>query len=217
MVAPALLKRAFGKPEPSKLGVYSTGCYEFEDSNLDLFRIYDWKTTIIYHGLNRLDEDYYFNEKNMKKPEHKRKKPQPLYEEFWASNEPHNFKVLGDKRSQYQKFRKWLRRHLRKIEEDPSFDYDKIVMEKWEDKMDICLGDYNEKGVINTEMAVYKWTNQIFMTPDEIKKLKPEQKLEIPVPPVAPDFSKAERFTIDKESMDLEKIQTEQENLSNFI
>ena len=34
------------------------------------------------------------------------------------------------------------------------------------------MGDFNEKGVVNHEMAVYKWDATYFMTENEIKELK---------------------------------------------
>ena len=49
-------------------------------------------------------------------------------------------------------------------------------------------------------MAIFKWTNQIFMTKDEIKKLTDEQK-KVPVAPVMFDLEKAERIVIDKSKL----------------
>jgi hypothetical protein len=93
--------------------------------------------------------------------------------------------------------------------EESDFEYDKKSLEEWRDKLDVCLGDWNEKGVINTEMAVYKWTNQIYMTKEEIEKLRPEQRLSVPKPPVMPDLRKAERIVIDKAEMKVQEIQEE--------
>ena len=58
MIPPALLKRAFGTPDSSDLGWWVTGQYDFEDANLDVYRIMDYKKTDLYHGLNREDEWY---------------------------------------------------------------------------------------------------------------------------------------------------------------
>ena len=87
MIPPALLKRAFGTPDKSQSGFAGTGLFDFEDSNLDLYRLVDYKKTTWYHGLNREDE-FYLKTKNLKKPEHKRKRKWPTPDEFWASEEP---------------------------------------------------------------------------------------------------------------------------------
>jgi hypothetical protein len=76
MVAPALLKKAFGKPGETQVGFVGTGTYDFEDSNLDLYRIIDYKKTDFYHGVNR-EDSHYETVKNMSKPDHKRNKKWP--------------------------------------------------------------------------------------------------------------------------------------------
>ena len=43
MIPPALLKRAFGFPGETETGFTGTCSYDFEDSNLDLYRIHDYK------------------------------------------------------------------------------------------------------------------------------------------------------------------------------
>ena len=45
MLPPALMKRAFGKPVESEMGFAVSGIYDFEDSNLDVYRIFDYKKT----------------------------------------------------------------------------------------------------------------------------------------------------------------------------
>jgi hypothetical protein len=43
MIPPALLKRAFGFPGLTSIGAAGSGTYDFEDTNLDLYRIIDYK------------------------------------------------------------------------------------------------------------------------------------------------------------------------------
>jgi len=45
------------------------------------------------------------------------------------------------------------------------------------------LGDFNEKGVVNHDMAAYKWDATYFMTKEEIKELQGDR---IPKEFVAP-------------------------------
>jgi hypothetical protein len=216
MLAPALLKRAFGSPDPTQIGFYGSGCYDFEDSNLDLFRIYDYKKTTLYHGLNREDE-FYLTEKNMRKPLHKRVRKWPSIQEFWDSNDPVEFRLLCSQHAQWRKFRRWLRKHLSKVEENPDFDYDKQALDLWGEKLDVCLGNFEEKGEVNTDMAIFNYSHAFFMTPEELKNLAPEQNKQVPVPPKMPDLSKAERLILKKDEMKVQEIQEEQERLSQHI
>jgi len=87
MIAPALLLRTFGWPSDSQSFYTGTGIYNFEDTNLNLFQLFDYKQTDYYHGINR-EDDHYTSPKNMRKPLHKRKRKWPTVEEFWNSEEP---------------------------------------------------------------------------------------------------------------------------------
>ena len=48
---------------------------------------------------------------------------------------------------------------MNKIENTPDFDYDTEALAKYEPGMDICLGDYEKQEEINTDMAIFKWSN----------------------------------------------------------
>jgi len=72
------LVKAFGMPSQTEIGFEGTGEYSFEDNNLDVYNIIDYKQTDFYLGLNRPEgEEYYNSEKNLKKPPHRRSKPWP--------------------------------------------------------------------------------------------------------------------------------------------
>lgn len=45
MLVPALLVKAFGFPDDSRTGYDGTGEYDFEDNNLDVFNICDYRKT----------------------------------------------------------------------------------------------------------------------------------------------------------------------------
>ena len=178
--------------------------------------MHDKKATTFYHGLNR-DDEWYNTPKNLRKPEHKRKKKYPSPEEFWASETPQTFRLIAGDEADWRKFKRWLLRHLREVEAQPDFDYDKAAMEAFRSNVDMCLGDYDEKGVVNTEMAIHKYDQSIFMTQKEIDVLPDEQKPMRIVPPKMLDLEKDERVQVKKEDMKVQEIQAEQDKLSQFV
>jgi len=200
MIPPALLVRTFGTPGPSETGFHGTGEYHFEDNNLDVFNLYDYKKTDFFHGFNR-EDDFYTNKENMAKKPHARKRKWPSIEEFWASEEPVEFKLGATDQSEWRKFRKWLMKTLKKSSQrTDGYHFDADVQERFGKEFDICFGDYNEKGVINTSMAVHKWDFTYHMTADEIKALK-DKKPEPVIPPKFFDLDKAERVYITREEL----------------
>ena len=108
-----------------------------------------------------------------------------------------------------------MRTHLASIE-GTDFDFDKACQEKF-GTVGVCLGDYDEKSEVNTDMAIYKWTNGDFMTEEEIKKLPEEKRPKLHTPPKMPNLDECERVYIDKNEMKVNEIQAEQEKLSNFL
>jgi len=114
MIAPAALIRCFGDPDTSEIFYEGSGQFDFEDSNLDLYSIYDVKSTDFYHGLNREDE-FYTGVKNLKKPLYKRKRKWPTIEEFWNGEEPKQFKVSCDDQAEWRKFKRWILKVLENI------------------------------------------------------------------------------------------------------
>jgi len=83
--------------------------------------------------------------------------------------------------------------------------------------LDVCVGEFDVKGEVNTEMAIYKWNNTVFYSEDELKKVPKDKIPEQAVPPKMPDLSKCERIFIDKNDLKVNEIQAEQEKLSNFL
>lgn len=83
MLVPSQLVKAFGMPTSTRTGFEGTGEYDFEDNNLDVFNIADYKKTDFYWGLNREDEYY---EQDLGLPPHKRRRKWPTIKEFWESD-----------------------------------------------------------------------------------------------------------------------------------
>ncbi len=79
-------------PSEGRTGFDGSGEYDFEDNNLDLFNIAEYRQTQLYWGYNREDEYY---EKELSKRPHKRQKKWPTIEEFWTCTEPREFKMFA--------------------------------------------------------------------------------------------------------------------------
>lgn len=94
MIPPALLRRAFGRGDKSQIGFAGTAQYDFEDTNLDLYRMQDYKQTTFYHGMNR-EPEFYMKQDNIRKPEHKRIREWPSVDEFWKLETPIEFRLLA--------------------------------------------------------------------------------------------------------------------------
>jgi hypothetical protein len=96
----------------------------------------------------------------------------------------------------------WLRKTLAEYEEkDKSFDAE--AQEKFGAEIDVCVGnDYEAKGKINTNIAVFKWDYSFFMNADELKKAKADKSLITKLtPPKSFDLTTAERVIITKEEL----------------
>ena len=76
-----------------------------------------------------------------------------------------------------------------------------MVLDKYRKEFDISSGDFNEKGVVNHDVAIFKYDWTYFLTEDELKKLPQDKIPEKLVPPTAFDFSKAERVYMTREEL----------------
>ena len=210
MLAPADVWKVFGMPDEPTIGIFGTGEYNFEDNNLDCYKLYDYKQTDLYHGLNREDE-YYTTPKNMRKPIHKRKKKYPSVEEFWKSTEPVEFKLTADEDADVRRFKRWFRSQMKTLVES-ELSFEERIMQKYRDKIDICMGDFAEKGVINEDMAVHKLVCTDYMSKDEIKDY-PHGNSTLCVAPKMFDLEKSTRIYTTKEELD--KLEQERELLKH--
>ena len=62
-------------------------------------------------------------------------------------------------------------------------------------------------------MAIFKCTNEVYLTPEDVKKTPADKRAKLPVAPQMFDLSKAERIVLDKADLKVTEIQAEQENL----
>lgn len=153
-LAPADLIKVFGIPDRPTVGFTSTGEFNFEDNNLDCYKIYDYKQTDNYRGLNR-EPEYYQTPKNLKRPIHKRKRAWPSVGEFWELTEPIEFKVACDEFADFRRFRRWFKAAM-KAGLESEMSAEERILAKYAGKIDIYHADYDTKGVINTDMACHK-------------------------------------------------------------
>lgn len=84
--------------------------------------------------------------------------------------------------------------------------YDEACLAKYQEATGICLGDWNEKGVINTDIGIHRWTFMQFMDEQERKEYTGEMPQEFEVPKYF-DLSKAEKYVISKEQLQLKQMQ----------
>ena len=78
-------------------------------------------------------------------------------------------------------------------------------MDKYEAGLDISLGDWDKQEEINTEMAIFKYSNHDFMTEQEFKDLPDEMKV-LKKPPTPIDLEKAEKVVIIKADLKVQEI-----------
>lgn len=210
MLSPASLVRCFGWPETSQVLLHGSGQYDFEDSSLDAYSIFDYKQTTLYHGLNREDE-YYDTPKNMRKPPQARKRKWPDLEEFWTSEEPKPFRFVADDKAEWRKFVRWLRKEIEHREKIGG-SYEQDALDKFGHEFDISHGEWDVKGKVNHDnIAVlqYDWTHHL--TKAELKAVKKEDLPEPFESPKMPDLSAVERIFVDKDEI---KQEMEEEKVS---
>lgn len=205
-IAPADLIKLFGTPEPSEIFYQGTGQYTFEDNNLDMYCLFDYKQTDFYYGINREDE-YYTTNKNLKLPLHARKQKYPTIQEFWESTEPRTFKLAADDQADWRKFRRWLRIQLKSLKpEDKSF-FEKHNI-KFVDDINLCHGKWDEKAKFCQDVLAMQYDFTYHMTPEELKAYKgpmPE-KLKSPV---QFDLKRASRVVLNKDAIKLAEMEKE--------
>jgi hypothetical protein len=93
--------------------------------------------------------------------------------------------------------------------------YTQEAQEKFGAEVDICLGNFDEVGKVNTNIAIFKYDYSFFMPVDEVKKLKGDKAVPKLTPPKAFDLTKAERVIITKEELKQRELM-EQEKLKDI-
>lgn len=155
-VSPVDLRNAFGEGCLSyRNSNYSTREYDFTDSNLDKFLLYDYKSTQEFGGATMPDYDY---EHQMHIRPMYRKRIYPTEVDFWNSEEKHMFRVNCTEYSEYRKFKEWV---LKKVEESKNSEtFEEKAFKKY-GKLDTYDG-YNKTYPQLTEFAIYKYSQKFY-------------------------------------------------------
>lgn len=126
----------------------STREFDFEDSNLDTFLIYDYKSTTEYLGNKKPS----VNEKQTKTE-------YPTPEQFWNSDEPHMFRVNCNNYADFHKFRKWIITEVEKRASEKSYE-EKIIERFGPFEL---YNDYSKKFEIEKNPSVFKYDRTFYL------------------------------------------------------
>jgi len=99
------------------------------------------------------------------------------------------------------RFKRWFRAQLRNASLTEE-TFETKVMDKYRDRIDICSGDWNEEGVINSDIAVHKLDASQYMSKQELKDY-PYGEVTLCKAPTMFDLSKASRVTMTKEELNM--------------
>lgn len=90
------------------------------------------------------------------------------------------------------------------------YDAEKDALSKYAAEIDICVGDYNTKGKVNTDMGIFKFDFTYFMPADDLKKLAKDKLPEPLEAAKAFDFNQAERIYITKEELKRRELEEQE-------
>ena len=142
-------------PDTTEIFYHGTGQYHFEDNNLDMYCLFDYKQTDYYHGPNREDE-FYESADNLTQPLHKRRRRYPTIQEFWEDTNPKEFKLACDDQAEWRKFRRWFRRELQKLADNPDQKSFKEINDPiYGKEVGISHGEWDVKGVVCTDIPAF--------------------------------------------------------------
>ncbi len=83
---------------------------------------------------------------------------------------------------------------------------------KFGKEVGLCFGIWEEKAVISSDPAVFKYDFLMHLSKDELKAFKGEKPVKL-TPPTMFDLSKAERVTIDKDEIKRQEMEKETDRL----
>ncbi|CAD8071388.1 unnamed protein product [Paramecium primaurelia] len=173
-LSPKGLIHAFGMGMDPWRNKLATKEFDFEDSNLDKFCLYDAKQTTKFWGPNKSEQ--FYNKQQYLKPIY-RKKRWPTYDEFWNQEEKAPFRVNCTRYGDFRKFKEWIQQEIERCSKLPSFE--ERVLKKYGQPE--FYDDYSKNYQCKTEPAVYKYTREYFL--EKGQKLDQSNVLNIPLQP----------------------------------
>jgi len=151
--------------------------FGFEDSNFDAFVIYDYQATTSYWGPNKVGYDYDHQEHL---PPRKRLHKRPTFEEFWNSDEIHNFRVNCSQHADWRKFKQWVVEQSKALEAGTRPVLDVDIQEKC-GKFE-TYDDYDRTYEVPRDMAIFKYTKEFYTFPGEKYEAKSKYHEKVPQP-----------------------------------
>mmetsp|Transcript_21065 Transcript_21065/g.23447 ORF Transcript_21065/g.23447 Transcript_21065/m.23447 type:complete len:171 (+) Transcript_21065:2-514(+) len=152
-------------------------------------------------GLNK-DPEFYAEMADM--PKSMRKTPWIEFEDFWKSEEEHEFFLHGPLHSEFRKFKAWIRKEVREnLGNEKS--YEENAIEKFGDMFHLMqdyeedYSRYNITGAENIPVLKYSWAD--FLDDKE----KKEFKNELPEPAIPAEYipmDKANKLELDREALE---------------
>eukprot|EP01016_Furgasonia_blochmanni_P053577 TRINITY_DN8681_c0_g1_i3.p1 TRINITY_DN8681_c0_g1~~TRINITY_DN8681_c0_g1_i3.p1 ORF type:complete len:467 (+),score=99.95 TRINITY_DN8681_c0_g1_i3:67-1467(+) len=179
LLPPKHLKKIFGEGNiPSRHTTICTREYDFEDCNLDLFLLYDYKGTTTYWGPNK--ENYNYEDQSDIHPR-KRIQKHLTPEEFWESEEPQEFALNCVPNADWMKFKRWIIAEVEKRKtETESFEDRAMKKHPWAFE---TFDDYEKNYEVSRDMLIFRYSKEFFLLEGE--KLDPEKnKYHRPVTPL---------------------------------
>lgn len=173
-VPPALVERAFGEGlNSTRNGKYATKEWDFTDSNLDQFLLYDYKATTRYWGPN-VDPLEYERLRAVKQKRYWRE-PRPTFAEFWQdSTTPHKFYVNATDHAEFKKFKIWFLKRIEEAKND-SQSFEEKAVAKFGPIQDFAAHDGQYR--VDTDYSAFKYSRKDFATDP---KWTPKDKFDFP-------------------------------------
>jgi hypothetical protein len=171
-LAPKFVRLAFGEGSVPMGSHRATSEYNFEDQNLDLFILYDYAATTAYWGPNK--ENYDYENQEHLHPRLRIKK-YPTTEEFWASEEEFNFRIVCSDYAEFRKFKKWVIAKVESVKGKES--YEEAVKRSYGEFE--TYDNYDKKYELRRDPAVFKFNRSYFLDAGEKleRKSKYQEKL----------------------------------------
>jgi len=150
IATPKDIIHAFGQPETAGVAELISGHYLFEDTNLDIFMLHNYKLTNTHGEKPNEDDDRIAPRYRVKS------KPSP--EEFWNLDEEFVFSISSTYEADFRTFRKFLQNQIQEAKNGESYD---AQVEKKFGKIDF-YDNYDVDYEIDNDMPINKYNKETY-------------------------------------------------------